>query len=170
MSTIIRVLTGILAALMVAACATYVDGRNLLVGTSTAADVAASMGVPAEKVALANGDTLWQYPHGPLGRETYAVRIGKDSIVKEVKQLLTEENIARIVVKKTTKDEVTALIGPPSRVTQFSTLPREVWEYATLQDLTQMMLYVQFSPDGKVGEVQMVLDPGTVHMGGSTTN
>jgi hypothetical protein len=166
MSTIIRVLTGILAAMLIAGCASY-DGRNLIAGTSTAADVAASMGVPAEKVALPNGDTVWQYPHGPLGRETYGVRIGKDSVVKEVKQLLTEENIARIVAKQSTRDDVKALIGPPHRVTQFSNLPREVWEYALLQDLQARQLYVQFTPDGKVGEVQLVTDPGYVFMGDS---
>ena len=162
-------LTGILAMLGLAGCASY-DGRNLAIGISTASDVAASMGIPADKVAGQNGDIIWQYPHGPLGRHTYAVRIGSDSIVKEVRQLLTEENIARIVVNQSTRDDVKALIGRPYRVSNFPKLPREVWEYAMLQDTSPRLLFVQFMPDGKVGEVQMIVDPSIVTMGDSGGN
>ena len=155
-----------IAALAIAGCATQ-DGRNLVVGVSTASDVAASMGVPADKLDGLNGETIWQYPHGPMGRQTYAVRIGSDSIVKEVKPLLTEENIARIKLRQSTRDDVKALLGRPYRVSDFPRLPREVWEYAMLQDLQPRHLYVQFTPDGKVGEVQIVIDPSIVNMGNS---
>jgi hypothetical protein len=167
MNRSIFALVGISAVLALAGCASY-DGRNLVAGVSTAADVAATMGVPADKLAAENGDTIWQYPHGPLGRETYAVRIGGDSKVKEVKQVLTEANVARIVVKQSTRDDVKAIIGRPYRVSNLPNLPREVWEYAMLQDTMKMLLFVQFTPDGKVAEVMMVVDPSTVSMGDSS--
>ena len=41
---------GMSAVLALAGCASY-DGHNLVAGVSTAADVAATMGVPADKLA-----------------------------------------------------------------------------------------------------------------------
>jgi len=53
-------------AAVAAGCATY-DGRGLVRGQSTAAEVHAAMGKPAEQRPGANGETVYYYPQLPWG-------------------------------------------------------------------------------------------------------
>ena len=50
----------LLALLVIPGCASY-NGRHLVPGNSTAAEVQATVGDPAEKTR-AGDDTLWWYP------------------------------------------------------------------------------------------------------------
>ena len=154
------------AALLLAGCASN-NGRGLAGGVSTAADVEALMGRPAEQVKAADGDTIWFYPRQPSGREMYAARIGPDGRMRSWTQTLTEQNMRNLVPGVTTMAQVREIIGPPWRTSRFDRQQRDVWEY-TMFNITQWdyFLDVQFSDDGVVREVMMVKDY-TKELGGA---
>ena len=146
-----------LAAALIAGCASY-SGKGLIPGTSTAADVEALMGRPAERIAKPDGSSVLYYPHAPVGRETYAVSIGADGKVQAVEQRLTDANIAKLVLGTTTAREVRELFGSPWKTTNFSRLQRDVWEYPMDPVAMPYILYVQFSSDGIVREAFKLRD------------
>jgi hypothetical protein len=142
---------------LVGACASY-DGRGLVPGQSTTAQVEALMGRPAERLSTAAGETVWFYPHAPAGRDTYAVRMRADGVLISVEQRLTKENVARVVPGKTTPQEVRELFGPPWQVSRAPLTQREVWDYPMLVDNKLMNFYVQIA-DGIVREAYLLHDP-----------
>lgn len=146
------------AALAAAGCASY-DGRGLVPGQSTARDVEALMGPPAERLTLAGGDSVWFYPRQPFGMQVYAVRLSAEGLVRAVEARLTEENVARLVPGASTKKDVRELFGPPWETGFLPRQQREVWGYK-MENAARAMhdLYVQFSADGVVREVLMVRD------------
>jgi hypothetical protein len=146
-----------LAAALLSACASY-SGSSLVAGTSTAADVEALMGKPAERIEKPGGGSVLYYPHGPVGRETYAVSIGADGKVQAVEQRLTDANIAKLVLGTTTAREVRELFGPPATTTRFPRLQRDVWEYHMDPVSMPYLLLVQFSSEGIVREVFKMKD------------
>lgn len=148
-----------LAIALLAGCASY-DGRGLVPGQSTAAEVEQVMGVPAEKRPGAAGDTVWFYPRNPSGRHTYAVSIDGKGVMRGIEQTLTMENIGRIVAEKSTPHDVRSLLGPPYRITQQRSPQREVWEYRMFNPIqVPYNLFVQYSTDGLVREVLFLRDP-----------
>jgi hypothetical protein len=129
-------------------------------GTSAAKDVEASMGQPAEKLALANGDSLWFYPQNRAGRQTIAVRISRDGIVRSIEERLEPDNFSRIVAGVTTTAQAHELLGPPYRIGHLPLLQRDVWEYLFYDKMAaKQILSLQFSSDGVVREVNITRDP-----------
>lgn len=145
---------------LLAGCSTF-GGSHLVPGTSTAAEVEATMGVPAEKLAVAGGDNVWFYPGGRLLRETYAVRIGANGVVRSVEQRLTEENIKKIVPGTTTIQEVRALMGPPSHVAHYPLKQLNSWTYPMVPGsiLDWMVLWVEHDDSGIVRSAVYTIDP-----------
>jgi len=140
-------------------CASY-DGRDLVPGQSTAADVERTMGPPKEKLAERTGETVWFYPHNPAGRDTYAVRVAKDGRVVDIEQRLTIPNIGKLVAGTSTAQDVRLILGPPWRVTFLPMQQREVWEYRMFNQIqVPHNLFVQYSTDGIVREVLLLRDP-----------
>jgi hypothetical protein len=146
-----------LAAGLFSGCASY-SASSLVAGKSTAAEVEALMGKPAERVETPGGGSVLYYPRGPAGRETYAVSIGADGKVRAVEQRLTDANIARLVPGTTTAREVRELFGPPPTTQRLPRLQRDVWEYPMDNGAMPRLLLVQFSPDGIVREVFNMID------------
>ena len=143
---------------LLAGCASY-SGSSLVPGRSTANDVQALMGAPAERLTVAGGDTLWYYPRGPVGMHTYAVRMAPDGVVRSIDQLLTEENLKKLVAGVTTTAQVREDFGPPARVNRLDRQQRDVWEYRMWNSTRQAyFLDVQFSNDGLVREVLFLKD------------
>jgi hypothetical protein len=148
----------LLGAALLAGCASY-DGRGLIPGKSTAADVEQLMGPPAEKISEA-GDSVWFYPRGPMGRQTYAVRVAPDGVVRGIEQRLTMENMQKLVADETTAAQVRALFGPPGYVTRLERQQRDVWEYRMKNQIDlDYSLFVQFSYDGILREALFLRDP-----------
>ena len=158
-----------LAAGLLSGCASY-SGSSLVAGKSTAAEVEALMGQPAERVEKPGGGSVLYYPRGPLGRETYAVVLGADGKVQAVEQRLTDANIAKLVPGTTTAREVRELFGPPPTTTRLPRLQRDVWEYPMDNRAMPYLLLVQFSSDRIVREVfkmkDYVADPASGSDGG----
>src|SRR3954471_17883093 len=88
---------GFLLALAGCASATF-NPYAYVPGQSTAADVEAHAGAPAEVQPGPNGETVRWYPQLPWGHVSYAVRTGADGRVIAVEQRLTEANIKKIQV------------------------------------------------------------------------
>jgi outer membrane protein assembly factor BamE (lipoprotein component of BamABCDE complex) len=142
----------IFAALLATGCAGY-SGSDLIAGKSTVAEVQASMGVPAEKLALPGGDSVWYYPRGPQGRHTFAVTLGPDGVLRGIDQRLTMANVAKLVQGRSTAKEVRELLGPPPTVRPFPRLQRYVWIYPMQLVEDRRILWVQFSSDDIAREI-----------------
>ncbi|MDW8468356.1 MAG: outer membrane protein assembly factor BamE [Burkholderiales bacterium] len=142
-----------------AGCASY-DGRGLVPGHSSAAEVEARMGPPAERLALAGGETVWFYPRNPYGLQTFAVRLSPEGVVREIDQRLTIENVRRLTAGRSTAKDVREILGPPWRVSRLPRQQREVWHYRMDNGLqVEHDLFVQFSDDGVVRKVLLLRDP-----------
>lgn len=148
-------------AVLASGCASF-SGPDIVPGASTAAYVEASMGPPAERIALADGTAVWFYPRQPLGRTTYAVTLGPDNIVRSFEQRLTENNLARIVIDKSNMNDIRALFGPPNQVLRYPNRDGDSWEYnmyGGAGDVYWKILSVRFGADGLVKDVSLVDDP-----------
>jgi hypothetical protein len=147
-----KTLLASILALGLSACASY-DGRGLVPGQSTAADVETLMGAPTERIAQANGDTLLFYSRLPFGRRMYAATIGSDGRLRGMDQRLTYQSIAKLVPNTSSAKEVRELLGPPYRAVRMNLQERDVWEYPWQNYDDRRILWVQFSYDGVVREV-----------------
>lgn len=142
--------------LVLAGCASY-SGSSLVAGTSNAADVEALMGRPDEKLAAEGGTSVWFYTR-PSGGHTFAVRLGSDGIVRGVESRLTGENIAKLRIGDSRREDVRALLGPPHFVSRLDRQQREVWEYKRLEVTERRVLWVQFADDGVLREMLDMID------------
>ena len=154
-----------LLAAALAGCVGY-DGRGLVPGQSTGADVEAVMGEPAAVGGAPNGETVLWYPRMPYGNGSFAARIGPDGKLLSIEQRLTEQNIANILPGRSTTEEVLDLVGPPYRMDQFPRMDREIWTYKMQVFPFPKALFVQFSPDGVAREVYFMDDPEIPRHGG----
>ena len=59
--------------------------------------------------------------------------IGPDNVLREVRQVLTEENFAKVSPGMTT-DEVRYLLGQPAHQARFSLKQETVWDWKTKVD------------------------------------
>jgi len=137
---------------MLAGCAST-DGRGLVPGQSTAGDVEAVMGAPADKRLGPGGETVYYYPQLPYGRATYAARIGPDGRLVAIEQRLTDENIAKLVKGRSSAKEVRDLLGPPYQPQTIARMNRDIWTYP---------MHVAGSPNPKWLLVQLSIDDGIV--------
>jgi hypothetical protein len=148
----------VVCSLLLAGCAGY-EGRGLVPGVSTAAEVEALMGPAAERRAGPNGETVLWFPRLPYGRASYAARIAPDGKLIAVEQRLTEENLARLEKGKMTAETVHDLFGPPNKINQFPRMQREIWTYQMPAQTEWKVLFVQFSPDHVLREYYYMDDP-----------
>ena len=132
--------------------------HSLVPGQSTAADARARMGPPTDTRMDPSGDQLLEYATGPEGFETYIVRIGADGKVKEVTQLLVEDQFARVVPGKMTKAEVRDLLGRPSDETTYRTGLTWSWRIHR-GGVAPGYMVVTFNPDGTVQDKIIIIDP-----------
>jgi hypothetical protein len=126
-------------------------------GQSTESDVRARMGAPTD-TRTDRGDKLLDYATGPEGMHTHRVRIGADGKVKEVTQLLHEEQLASIIPGKTTRDEVLMLLGRPGDETTYRVGMTWSWRFKRM-GISPSFMVVSFNPDGTVREKIVIVDP-----------
>jgi len=151
----IKLLAALLV-LLVSGCASF-SGSSLVPGQSTAAEVEALMGAPAERIQLPDGDTNWYYPRQPSGRMMFAVRMSPSGVMRSREQLLTELNIAKLYRDTTTREQARVIVGPPWQTSRFERQQRDIWEYYMYNaGFDEYFLYLQFSYDGILREVIML--------------
>jgi hypothetical protein len=120
--------SGLIAALL-PAC----DGTNLKAlrpGVSTALEVRDRMGPPTMEWKDADGTLTWEYPRTPEGIVNYMIVIGPDNVLREVRQVLTDENFGKIAAGMS-KEEVRRLLGKPAHELYFPLKREHVWDGKT---------------------------------------
>jgi outer membrane protein assembly factor BamE (lipoprotein component of BamABCDE complex) len=151
-----RLWTTLTALLAIAALAGCASPASFAPGSSIV-DVRARVGTPTDIRFDRNGDELWEYAQGPEGFETYVVRVGADGKVKEVTQILTDEQLMKIVPGTMTKADVKNLLGRPSDET--FTGAGTVWSWRFKRFGVQPgHLLVTFNPDNTVKERIAIID------------
>jgi len=146
--------------LLAAGCASY-DGRGLVPGQSTVADVEALMGRADDKRPAAGGETVYYYSRLPYGNATYAARIAPDGKLIALEQRLTLENMDKLKPGVTRAEDVLDLLGPPYRPMKQASTGIEIWTYPFLVPgfpLPRWFL-AHISPDGMLREKNMIDDP-----------
>jgi hypothetical protein len=149
--------------LLLAGCAS-IDGRGLVAGQSTVADVEAVMGAAADKRQGAGGETVYYYPRLPWGYATYAARIAPDGKLVALEQRLTPENTEKLKPGVTRASEVRDLLGPPYEPMKQALSGNEIWTYPmrTPGYPTPRWFLVHVSPEGVVRETHIIDDPNWV--------
>ncbi len=150
----------VLALLFLAGCASF-DGRGLVPGQSTMAEVEAKMGPAADKRTTAAGETVYYYPRLPWGYATYAARISPEGKLIALEQRLTEENIGRLKPGATSAQEVLELLGPPYEPMKQALSGNEIWTYPMRLPghPTPKWFLAHISPDGILRETYLIDDP-----------
>jgi outer membrane protein assembly factor BamE (lipoprotein component of BamABCDE complex) len=93
-----------------------------------AQQVQAKLGAPETVRKNTDGSEVWEYPGGPLGRQTYMVTLGSDRAVREVRQVLSDEYFSRVRAGMS-RDEVRQLLGKPGEIMMFGARDEEVWSW-----------------------------------------
>jgi hypothetical protein len=121
----------------------------------------ADLGKPAEIRAAPGGGKVHYYPQLPYGRVTYAARYDAAGKLVSYQQVLTEANIAKVVVGKSRMKEVRDLLGPPWQPETYALSKRTAWTYPMRipSDPMPKWFVVQMSPDGVVRETKLMNDP-----------
>ena len=148
----------IIAPLILVLLGVGAGGPPLVPGQSSADDVRARMGRPAETLTTAGGETVFFYPQHPWGHATYAARLDAGGKLIAVEQILTEDNIKKVVKEKSTMKEVRDLLGPPWEP---MTRPhRVIWTYPMRipSDPTPKWFVVQMSHDDNIVREAFLID------------
>jgi len=148
--------SGIVAAVAVvtlAGCASMPGTPKLEPGKSTAQDVAKQMGKPAMERARPDGGKVQYFTTLPVGRETYAVTLGADGVVRGMEQRLTQDNVQKVKVGMK-KEEVLQLLGPPRQETPNDRTQESILEYPwTTGNGRKRISWLSVTADGVVREV-----------------
>src|SRR5436309_9458224 len=104
--------------LALAACLAGCANLTAVSSGMPAQQVQAKLGAPETVRKNADGSEVWEYPGGPLGKQTYMVTLGSDRAVREVRQVLNDEYISRLRVGMS-REEVRRLVGRPGEIGVF---------------------------------------------------
>lgn len=104
---------------------------KLAKGISTESDVRMVMGKPDTVWEEEDGSRSLEYPKGPEGVRTWVFMIDKNGKMQDYRQLLTDENFARVKVGMS-KDEVRRMLGKPRSIAQYKLKNEEAWDWRYL--------------------------------------
>jgi outer membrane protein assembly factor BamE (lipoprotein component of BamABCDE complex) len=147
-----KIFTGLFSGL-IATVFSACDGialQDLKPGISTDRDIRNRMGRPEMEWKDADGARTWEYPRTPEGIVNYMIDIGPDNLLREVRQVLTDENFAR-VLPGMSKDEVRRLLGKPAHELYFSLKKEHVWDWKIkVESSMDVFFNVHFDAAGQV--------------------
>ena len=146
------------AAVLASGCASY-DGRDLVPGVATEADIVGTMGKPAQTLRRPDGGEALYFSKLPYGRQMFVATTGPDGRLKGIEQVLDYQHLQRIHIGTTTADQVKAILGPPYRISRDPFKPLDVWQYPwpSARDL-----WLSLSDDGIVRDILDIRDPATM--------
>jgi hypothetical protein len=124
--------------------------KDLKPGLSTDRDVRNRMGRPNMTWKDADGTQTWEYPRTPEGIVNYMIVIGPDNLLREVRQVLTEENFGK-VKEGMSREEVRRMLGQPAHELYFPLKKQHVWDWKTKVDAGMVWFFnVHFDEAGRV--------------------
>ena len=124
--------------------------QDLKPGVSTDRDIRNRMGRPETEWQDADGTRTWEYPRTPEGMVNYMIVIGPDNVLREVRQVLTEENFARVQAGMH-REDVRRLLGKPAHENHFPLRKEHVWDWKTKSESSMDWFFnVHFSEAGLV--------------------
>jgi len=137
----------VVAILVLSACA--VDRLPSLVTPGTAAtQVEAQLGKPVAQGVLPDGQPYCDYTRQPFGYHNYRVSYGADERVRDVQDLLTKDNIARITPGMS-REQVLDIVGPSRQPEQYANGTTSLtWRYDDYGVIK--LLHVIFDPSDRV--------------------
>ncbi|WP_170285862.1 outer membrane protein assembly factor BamE domain-containing protein [Propionivibrio limicola] len=145
---LIGLYSGLLAAVL-PACDS-VNLEKIRPGRTTMQEVHQIMGPPTTEWLDNDGTTTWEYPRTPNGIVNYMIDFGPDKIVREVRQILTEENFAN-VREGMTREQIRRLLGKPAHEFYFSLKKEHVWDWKTKEEAGYTHFFnVHFDESGHV--------------------
>jgi hypothetical protein len=119
----------LLASTLLPACASY-SGSGLKPGEARLEDVQRLMWPPAMRWQEADGSIQLAYPRGPLGYQTFMVKLGPDGRLQSIVKVLDDAGFAQIHAGLT-KEQVLHILGPPdySLTVYFKARDELVWDW-----------------------------------------
>lgn len=128
-------------------------------GVSTEIDVRKQFGDPATVTAEADGTRTLDYPRQPEGWTNYVVRIGADGKMSSLRQLLNNDNFARVKPGQTQQD-VRNILGRPAATVPYALKQQEVWDWRCKPSGQESKLFsVTFDSSGRVVSTALADDP-----------
>jgi hypothetical protein len=143
---------------LLAGCAHWHYGAELVPGQSSITDVETLMGEPTAVKQTKGGETILWYSKLPFGRENYAARIDSGGTLVSFEQRLSDPYIAKLQPNVSTTDDLFDILGPPFRRFKYPLKDIEAWEYPLRTPPEPMTLYVEVSPDGVVRSLYKLHD------------
>lgn len=104
--------------------------EKLKPGVTTMVQAREIMGSPTMEWLDSDGSATWEYPRTPAGVVNYMIDFGPDKVLREVRQVLTEENFAR-VKEGMPREQIRRLLGQPASEQYFSLKREYVWDWKT---------------------------------------
>ncbi|MBS1229112.1 MAG: hypothetical protein H6R17_2389 [Proteobacteria bacterium] len=143
-----RLLAGLNAALRPAF--DFVNLPKLKAGLTSAQQVRDIMGPPTTIWSDDDGTQTWEYPRTPEGIVNYMIVFDAGEVLREVRQVLTEQNFARVCVGMR-RDEVRRLLGQAASEQSFPLNKESVWDWKTIALAnTPAYFNVHFDQHGRV--------------------
>ena len=128
-------------------------------GVSTEIDVRRQFGDPATVTAEADGTRTLDYPRQPEGWTNYVVRIGADGKMSSLRQLLNNDNFARVKPGQTQQD-VRSILGRPAATVPYALKQQEVWDWRCKPSGQESKLFsVTFDRSGRGVSTALADDP-----------
>ena len=140
--------------------------RNISPGM-TGSEVSAALGKPVASGRLPGGEEYWDYSQQPFGYRIDRVTFAPDGRVREVRNLLTEQNIKNLHAGMTPA-EVLAVVGPsPASEQRAYAGGTKSWSYRYRDVEVIKLLHVIFGPDDRVQHFYTEWDPRVYSKGDS---
>ena len=149
------------AALSLSACDRV---EKLEEGLATEEQVRKEFGEPVTVTIDADGSRTFEYPRQPEGWTNYRIKFGPDGKMSSLRQLLNDDNFARIQPGMT-QAEVRERLGRPAAMQKYALKNEEVWEwrYKPLQE--PRLFSVTFDDQGRVRATATGDDPREMQRG-----
>lgn len=160
-----KLLAACLALVALAGCAA--DPRNIAPGTSER-DVDAAFGKPVAAGRLPGGEEYRDYSRQPFGYTISRVTFSQDGRVRDVHNLLTEDNFKNLRIGMT-PDEVRAVVGPsPASEQRAYGGGTKSWSYRYRDIQVIKLLHVIYGANDRVQYWYTEWDPRVYSKGDSS--
>lgn len=127
-------------------------------GVSTEVEVRKQFGDPVTVTVSADGTRTLDYPRQPEGWTNYVIKIGPDGKMSSLRQLLNEDNFARIRPGMDAQ-QVRDALGRPAEQKRYPLKNEEVWSWRYKPVNESRLFTVTFGTDGRVVATATADDP-----------